>query len=187
MDNDSARNTTRVTLGSLARVEGEGRLSFTVRDGRVEAAELNIYEPPRFFESFLRGRDFREPPDITSRICGICPVAYQVSACNAIEQACDADLDQPILDLRRLLYCGEWIASHTLHIYLLHAPDFLNVSDAVELARIARPDVERGLALKKAGNAILDLIGGRSIHPVNVRLGGFYRAPTLSELGPLAE
>ncbi|NMM89591.1 Ni/Fe hydrogenase subunit alpha [Rhodococcus sp. SRB_17] len=178
---------TRLTLGSLARVEGEGRLAFTVRHGRVEAAELNIYEPPRFFESFLRGRDFREPPDITSRICGICPVAYQVSACNAIEQACGAHLTQPILDLRRLLYCGEWIASHTLHIYLLHAPDFLGAADAIELARIARPEVERGLALKKAGNAILELIGGRSIHPVNVRLGGFYRAPTPSELAPLAE
>ena len=187
MNSDRARDTTRLTLGSLARVEGEGRLSFTVRHGRVEAAKLNIYEPPRFFESFLRGRDFREPPDITSRICGICPVAYQVSACNALEQACGAHLTQPILDLRRLLYCGEWIASHTLHIYLLHAPDFLGVADAIELARIARLEVERGLALKKAGNAILDLIGGRSIHPVNVRLGGFYRAPTRRELEPLAE
>ncbi|MGR6584978.1 Ni/Fe hydrogenase subunit alpha (plasmid) [Rhodococcus qingshengii] len=187
MDSETNTDTTRLTLGSLARVEGEGRLAFTVRHGRVEAAELNIYEPPRFFESFLRGRDFREPPDITSRICGICPVAYQVSACNAIEQACGAHLPQPILDLRRLLYCGEWIASHTLHIYLLHAPDFLGASDAIELARIARPDVERGLTLKKAGNAILDMIGGRSIHPVNVRLGGFYRTPTPSELAPLAE
>ncbi len=187
MDSETTGDTTRLTLGSLARVEGEGRLAFTVRDGRVEAAALNIYEPPRFFESFLRGRDFREPPDITSRICGICPVAYQVSACNALEQACGAHLAQPILDLRRLLYCGEWIASHALHIYLLHAPDFLGAADAIELARIARPDVERGLALKKAGNAILDLIGGRSIHPVNVRLGGFYRAPTRLELEPLAE
>lgn len=145
MDSETNTDTTRLTLGSLARVEGEGRLAFTVRHGRVEAAELNIYEPPRFFESFLRGRDFREPPDITSRICGICPVAYQVSACNAIEQACGAHLTQPILDLRRLLYCGEWIASHTLHIYLLHAPDFLGASDAIELARIARPDVNVGL------------------------------------------
>lgn len=183
MDDD----TTRLTLGALARVEGEGRLAFTVRDGRVEAAELNIYEPPRFFESFLRGRDFREPPDITSRICGICPVAYQVSACNAIEQACGVHLEQPLLDLRRLLYCGEWIASHALHIYFLHAPDFLGVADSVELSRIARPDIERGLALKKAGNAILEQLGGRAIHPVNVRLGGFYRAPTAGELKPLAE
>lgn len=182
-----ASETTRLTLAALARVEGEGRLAFTVRDGQVEAAELNIYEPPRFFESFLRGRDFREPPDITSRICGICPVAYQVSACNALEDACGVDLEQPIRDLRRLLYCGEWIASHALHIYFLHAPDFLGVADAVELARIARPDIERGLALKRAGNAVLEQLGGRAVHPVNVRLGGFYRTPTVSELRPLAE
>lgn len=176
-----------LTVGALARVEGEGKLDVTVRGGRVERAQLSIYEPPRFFESFLRGRDFREPPDITSRICGICPVAYQVSACNAIEDACDALPDGPLLDLRRLLYCGEWIASHVLHIYLLHAPDFLGLPDAIALAQSDRAVIEKGLALKKAGNAIMDLVGGRAIHPVNVRVGGFYRAPTPAELAPLAE
>ncbi|RVW03265.1 Ni/Fe hydrogenase subunit alpha [Rhodococcus spongiicola] len=177
----------RLTVRALARVEGEGRLDVTVRDGAVEDARLNIYEPPRFFEAFLRGRDFREPPDITSRICGICPVAYQVSACNALEQACGVSVDPRVRALRRLLYCGEWIASHTLHIYFLHAPDFFGVADSIELARRDRAAVERGLALKKAGNAILETIGGRPIHPVNVRVGGFYRAPTSAELVPLAE
>ncbi|CCW14572.1 Ni/Fe hydrogenase subunit alpha [Rhodococcus aetherivorans] len=176
-----------LTVRALARVEGEGRLNVSVRDGRVQRAELNIYEPPRFFESFLRGRDFREPPDITSRICGICPVAYQVSACNALEQACGVELDEPVLNLRRLLYCGEWIASHVLHIYFLHAPDFLGLPDAIALAERHRSALERGLALKKAGNAILEQVGGRPIHPVNVRIGGFYRAPSRTELAPLAE
>ncbi|CAM3048982.1 nickel-dependent hydrogenase large subunit [Prescottella defluvii] len=176
----------RLTVRALARVEGEGRLDVTVRSGAVEHARLDIYEPPRFFEAFLRGRDFREPPDITSRICGICPVAYQVSACNALEQACGVTVDPRVRTLRRLLYCGEWIASHTLHIYFLHAPDFLGVPDSIELARRDRGAVERGLALKKAGNAILETIGGRPIHPVNIRVGGFYRAPTRAELAPLA-
>lgn len=176
-----------LTVRALARVEGEGRLNVSVRDGRVQRAELNIYEPPRFFESFLRGRDFREPPDITSRICGICPVAYQVSACNALEQACGVELDEPVLNLRRLLYCGEWIASHVLHIYFLHAPDFFGVPDSIELARTDRAAIERGLALKKAGNAILDVVGGRPVHPVNVRVGGFHHAPTRTELAPLAD
>ncbi len=176
----------RLTVRALARVEGEGRLDVTVRSGAVEHARLDIYEPPRFFEALLRGRDFREAPDITSRICGICPVAYQVSACNALEQACGAIVDPRVRALRRLLYCGEWIASHTLHIYFLHAPDFLGVADSIELARRDRAAVERGLALKKAGNAILETIGGRPIHPVDVRVGGFYRAPTRDELAPLA-
>ena len=150
---------------------------------QVARAELNIYEPPRFFEAFLRGRGYTEPPDITARICGICPVAYQTSACNAIEQACGAVLDPPLAELRRLLYCGEWISSHALHIYFLHAPDFLGYPDAITLAQDHRDIVERGLELKKAGNAILEFLGGRAIHPVNVRVGGFYRVPAPGRAG----
>ena len=177
----------QLRVGSLARVEGEGALRITVRDGQVERAELNIYEPPRFFEAFLRGRGYTEPPDITARICGICPVAYQTSACNALEQLCGVELDPPLAQLRRLLYCGEWIASHSLHIFLLHLPDFLGYPDALSLARDHRELVEQGLALKKAGNAILELLGGRPIHPVNVRVGGFYAIPSLTDLHKLAE
>ena len=176
-----------LTVSGLARVEGEGALRVVVAGGEVQRTELRIYEPPRFFEAFLRGRSYTEPPDITARICGICPVAYQTSACNAIEQACGARLDPPLAELRRLLYCGEWISSHALHVYLLHAPDFLGYPDAISLAADRREVVERGLELKKAGNAILDLVGGRAIHPVNVRVGGFYSVPERADLPPLAE
>ena len=174
-------------VGSLARVEGEGSLHLRVAGRRVEEAQLRIYEPPRFFEAFLRGRAHTEPPDITARVCGICPVAYQMSACRAIEDACGVTVDRPLRDLRRLLYCGEWVESHALHIYLLHAPDFLGCDSAVDLARTQRAAVERGLRLKQAGNAILELLGGRAIHPVNVRLGGFHRVPARDELRPLQE
>ena len=180
------RDRTLVTTG-LARVEGEGAMYVRVSDSGVDEVQLNIYEPPRFFEAFLRGRAYTEPPDITARVCGICPVAYQTSACQAIEDACGAQLDGALADLRRLLYCGEWIGSHALHIYLLHAPDFLGYPGAIEMAADHREAVERGLALRKAGNAIMTLLGGRSIHPVNVRVGGFYRAPTAAELAPLAQ
>ncbi|WP_327098118.1 Ni/Fe hydrogenase subunit alpha [Nocardia vinacea] len=177
----------QLRVSSLARVEGEGALRIVVSDGAVERAELNIYEPPRFFEAFLRGRAYTEPPDITARICGICPVAYQTSACNALEQLCGAELDPPLARLRRLLYCGEWISSHSLHIYLLHLPDFLGYPDAITLAADHRELVEQGLAVKKAGNAVLELIGGRSIHPINVRVGGFYSVPSPTDFAPLAE
>ena len=96
-----------------------------MKDGVLERVELNIYEPPRFFEAFLRGRSYTEPPDLTARVCGICPVAYQVSACNAVEDACGVEVDPALVELRRLLYCGEWIHSHVLHFYLLHASVFL--------------------------------------------------------------
>jgi coenzyme F420-reducing hydrogenase alpha subunit len=174
-------------VDALARVEGEGALFVQVRDGVLEDVQLRIYEPPRFFEAFLRGRRYTEPPDITARICGICPVAYQMSACEAIEDACGVVVDGPLRDLRRLLYCGEWIESHTLHVYLLHAPDYLGYDGAVEMAEDHRPMVEQGLELKKIGNEVLTTLGGRAIHPVNVRVGGFYRVPDRRELTPLRD
>ena len=179
----SASRTVRV--GGLARVEGEGALQIDVEDGELRSVQLQIYEPPRFFEAFLRGRSYTEPPDITARICGICPVAYQMSACLAIEDALGAVIDEPLRQLRRLLYFGEWIESHTLHIYLLHAPDFLGYPGAIEMAGDHRGLVEQGLRLKKVGNEVIETVGGRAIHPVNVRVGGFYRVPTREDLRPL--
>jgi sulfhydrogenase subunit alpha len=180
-----ARKTIKVDY--LARVEGEGALSVTIRDGRVTHSELRIFEPPRFFEALLRGRAFSEAPDITARICGICPVAYQMSAIHAIEDALDIKIPKPIRELRRLLYCGEWIESHSLHIYMLHAPDFLGYEGAIEMAREHGEIVKRGLDLKKIGNAVMSAIGGREIHPINVRVGGFYKTPLKRELAALTE
>ena len=176
-----------LSVGTLTRVEGEGAVHVTLKDGALQRVELNIYEPPRFFEAFLRGRAYTEPPDLTARICGICPVAYQVSACNAIEDACGVRPGRELVELRRLLYCGEWIHSHVLHIYLLHAPDFLGYPDMISMAREHRAAVERGLALKKAGNRLMEFIGGRAIHPINVRLGGFYSVPTKADFAPIAD
>ncbi|MGO9820826.1 MAG: Ni/Fe hydrogenase subunit alpha [Solirubrobacteraceae bacterium] len=172
----------------LARVEGEGAMYIRLEGREVRDVKLRIYEPPRFFEAFLRGRAFTEAPDLTARICGICPVAYQMSAVRAMEDACGMVIDEgPIRDLRRLLYCGEWIESHSLHVYMLHAPDFLGYPGVVEMARDHRHVVEQGLQMKKAGNALMAVIGGREVHPVNVRVGGFYRAPTRAELRTLVE
>ncbi|MGO9760830.1 MAG: nickel-dependent hydrogenase large subunit, partial [Solirubrobacteraceae bacterium] len=171
-----AERTRVIRTDYLARVEGEGAM-YVKLDGReVAEVKLRIYEPPRFFEALLRGRAFTEAPDITARICGICPVAYQMSAVRAMEDACGVAIDAgPLRDLRRLLYCGEWIESHSLHVYMLHAPDFLGYAGAVEMARDHREIVEQGLQMKKAGNALMALVGGREVHPINVRVGGFYR------------
>ncbi len=176
---------TSIRVPVLARVEGEGGLEITVSGGQVAQVRLDIYEPPRYFEALLRGRGYTEPPDITARICGICPVAYQMSACAAIEDACQVTPAKPVRDLRRLIYCGEWIESHALHIYLLHAPDFLGYESGIHLAR-EHPDlVARGLRIKQAGNRLMEAVGGRSVHPVNVRVGGFYRAPAAADLAAL--
>jgi coenzyme F420-reducing hydrogenase alpha subunit len=180
--------TTTIKVGALARVEGEGALHVRVVEGAVEDVRLEIYEPPRFFEAFLRGRPLRDAPDITSRICGICPIAYQLSACAALEDALGVEVSGPIRRLRRLIYCGEWLESHALHVFMLHAPDFLGYPGAVEMARDGHRDlVERGLRIKKTGNDLLRVVGGRAVHPVNLRVGGFFRAPTPAELAPVAE
>jgi len=176
-----------IKVDYLARVEGEGALHIKLQGDRVTDVQLRIFEPPRFFEAFLRGRRFSEAPDITARICGICPVAYQMSACHAMEDALGVKVDGPLRELRRLLYCGEWIESHVLHVYLLHAPDFLGYEDAIQMARDHREIVQRGLRLKKTGNEIMTLLGGREIHPVNVRVGGFYKIPPRHQFDALTE
>jgi coenzyme F420-reducing hydrogenase alpha subunit len=181
------RRTKTIKTDYLARVEGEGAMLVRIADGRVEEVKLNIYEPPRFFEAFLRGRAFTEAPDITARICGICPVAYQMSAVKAMEQACGVEVGGQLRALRRLLYCGEWLESHALHVFMLHAPDFLGYDSAIELARDNPGLVAQALELKRTGNELMTVIGGREVHPINVRVGGWYRTPRKRELAPLVE
>ncbi len=167
----------RIRIAALTRVEGEGGLYVRLKGDRIDEVKLTIYEPPRLFEAFLRGRPLEDVPDITARICGICPVAYQMSSTHALEAALGVSITPEIRTLRRLLYCGEWIESHCLHIHLLHAPDFFGADSGIELARRFPDEVTRGLWLKKLGNELLEVLGGRAIHPINVAVGGFYRAP----------
>jgi len=174
--------TRTLRLENLSRVEGEGGISLCLENGQVRDVQLNIFEPPRFFEAFLQGRHIQEVPDIVARICGICPVAYQMSSVHALENGLGIVVDPAVRALRRLLYCGEWIESHALHIYLLQAPDFLGYESAVSMAEKYGAELKRGLRLKKIGNHLLELLGGRAIHPVSVCVGGFYKVPRRDEL-----
>ncbi len=163
----------------LARVEGEGALDLRIEEGNITQLRLRIFEPPRFFEKFLEGRHYTEIPDMVARICGICPVAYQVTAAQALEKLFGVELSPWARAMRRVFYCGEWIQSHSLHIHLLAAPDFFGCGNAIELARIAPDEVRRGLRIQALGNELMDLFGARSVHPVGVRIGGFHAAPSL--------
>jgi sulfhydrogenase subunit alpha len=174
-----------IEVPALARVEGEGGLYIGVKDGQVVEVRLDIYEPPRFFEGFLAGRYFQDVPDITARICGICPVAYQMSSVAALEKALEVEVSPQVYALRRLMYCGEYIESHALHIYLLQAPDLLGQPSALDLAAIAPEVVKNALRMKKIGNEVLKAIGGRSVHPVNACVGGFHRWPDVAPLQAL--
>lgn len=180
-------STRTIKVDALARVEGEGALTVRVKDGVVRDLKFRIFEPPRFFEALLVGRPFGDAPDITSRICGICPIAYIAGSCQAMEEALGAAVPESIRRARRLLYCGEWIQSHVLHAYLLHAPDFLGFEDSIQLSKAHPGVVERALDLKKTGNRILEVLGGRAVHPVNTRVGGFWKAPPKSEVRGLLD
>lgn len=180
-------NKKTIKVDYMARVEGEGALRVDINGDIVEHVELNIFEPPRYFEALLQGRDYSEAPDITARICGICPVAYQMSSCHAMEDIMGVKIDGAIRELRRLLYCGEWIESHALHVFMLHAPDFLGYQDALQMAKDFPEEVKMALKLKKIGNELMTLLGGRSVHPINVKVGGFYRAPDKKDLDALVE
>ncbi|MDQ1286694.1 MAG: sulfhydrogenase subunit alpha [Actinomycetota bacterium] len=174
-----------VRVAALARVEGEGGVTVRMDGGRVTDVELRVFEPPRFFEAFLRGRAAAEAPDLTARICGICPVAYQLSACAAVEHATGVEVPDTVRRLRRLLYCGEWIQSHALHVHLLHAPDYLGCEGVSDLSAAHPGLVARGLRLKQTGNRVLETVGGRSVHPVTVRVGGFHALPSLAAVKAL--
>jgi len=176
-----------IDVDYLARVEGEGAIHVKVKGNKVTDVQLKIFEPPRFFEAFLRGRNFTEAPDITARICGICPIAYQMSAVHAMEDALGVKVEGQLRALRRLIYCGEWIESHALHVYMLHAPDFLGYQDAIQMAKDYPKEVKRALELKKIGNELVTLLGGREIHPINVKVGGFYKVPTKRQLASVVE
>ena len=174
-----------IEVPALARVEGEGGLYIGLEDGKAVEVRLDIYEPPRFFEGFLVDRYLQEVPDITARICGICPVAYQMSSITALENALAIEVSPQVYALRRLMYCGEYIESHALHIYMLQAPDLLGVPSALDLAAIAPEVVKNALRMKKIGNELLKAIGGRSVHPVNACVGGWYRWPDAAPLKTL--
>lgn len=176
-----------IKVDMLARVEGEGAFKVEVKDGKVVHTEFRIFEPPRFYEAFLQGRDHSEAPDITARICGICPVAYQMSSVQAMEMALGIEVSQPIKDLRRLLYCGEWIESHVLHAAMLHAPDFLGYASALDMAKDHPEVVKLALDYKKIGNSIVSAVGGREIHPINVKVGGWWKAPPKAKLREVQE
>ncbi len=168
-----AGGTRTIQVKVMARVEGEGGLHLRMRGNRVEEVQLNIFEPPRFYEAFLRGRGFEEVPDITARICGICPVAYQMSACHALERAMGVFemVDPAIRALRNVFYCGEWIESHVLHMFMLHLPDFLGYESVLTLAKDHREVVARSLRVKKVGNAVVAMLGG-AVGPSGGRLRG---------------
>jgi len=171
-----------INIKPLTRVEGEGEVEIVMENENVKKIHVKITEAPRFFEAFVMGRKYLEVPDFVARICGICPVPYMYSSSRAMEKILEIKIPREIQTLRKTLLLGEWISSHTLHVFLLHAPDFMKLNDVIELAKVNPDIVRKALKLKAFGNYVMEKIGGRSVHPVSCRIGGFYRVIRREEL-----
>ncbi|MBE3574349.1 MAG: nickel-dependent hydrogenase large subunit [Firmicutes bacterium] len=171
----------RVRVDYVARVEGEAALDLEIEDGKLTRLVLDIFEPPRFFQAFLKGRHFTEVPEITSRICGICPVAHQLTAIQALEAALGVTVPEPVRVLRHLLAISQILQSHVLHIYMLALPDFLGYESVLAMAQDHAEVVNRALHMKRLGNDFTEFVGGRAVHPVTAVIGGFTRWPDPAE------
>jgi sulfhydrogenase subunit alpha len=183
----TTKKTLNINVPVLARVEGEGALDLHIKEGSIAELKLRIFEPPRFFEKFLEGRSYSDIVDTVARICGICPVAYQMSAVQALEGLFRTQVSPWVSSMRRAMYCGEWLQSHSLHIHMLAAPDFLGVNSIFEMARNNDGAVRRGLRLQTLGNDLIALFGARSVHPVGVCVGGFTQSPDAAAVNAMVQ
>lgn len=172
-----------VQVDYIARVEGQGALNIRItEDGKIEELEFRIYEPPRFFEAFLIGRKYDEVMELVSRICGICPVAHQITALRAVENAFGVEPSEQTIDLRKLIAISAHIQSNVLSMYFLSLPDLMGYESIIAMTKDHMKLVKRGLKLKKLGNDITDLIGGRAVHPVTMVVNGFTALPSRNKM-----
>ena len=171
----------------LTRVEGHGSVELILDQSRVVDARFNLYESPRLFEALLVGRRFDEIADIACRICSICSTVHKVAALQAVEQVMGIVVSRQTGLLRELAVQGGQIESHALHLFCLSLPDYLGVNGFHELATIAPEQLKLGLKIKKLGNMIQEIVGGRAIHPFNLLLGGLGKLPNAGGLSTVLE
>ncbi len=174
-----------IEVHHVTRVEGHGNIVVNAKNGVLEECRLDIVETPRFFEAMLRGRPYTQSSHITSRICGICAVGHATASLRATENALGIGLSEQTVLLRKLIFHGEILDSHVLHVYMLVAPDLLGVGSVIPLVQIAPEAVLRALRMKKLAGDLCAAIGGRHTHPIAMAVGGFTHFPAVEELKAL--
>jgi len=177
--------TTTIKLDHITKIEGHARLIVKVDNGKVKKAQLEVYEGARFFEGILKGRKYDEANVITSRICGVCSQSHTIAALKAIEDALQIKVTKQTHMLRELLLIGSIIQSHALHLFFLSLPDYYGYDSAIAMAGKYPGLVKRGLKLKRLGNDICTLIGGREIHTITAVVGGFCHVPAQKDINTL--
>ena len=179
--------TVNINVHHLTRVEGHGNIVVDVKNGEVLQCQWQVVEAPRFFEAMLRGRPYYEASHITSRICGICSVGHATASLRATENALGVEISEQTELLRKLLFHGEMIDSHVLHVYMLVAPDFFGVGSVLPLAASHPEVVKRALRIKKLSGDLCAMVAGRHTHPIAMTIGGFTHLPTSKQLLAMRE
>ncbi|ASJ17123.1 hydrogenase [Thermococcus chitonophagus] len=175
-----------IELDEFTRVEGIGKAEIVIEDGTVKEARVKILEGPRFFEVLTLGRSYWDVPDLEARICAICYISHSIASVRAIENALGIEVPSTVEKLRELALWGEIIESHALHLYLLALPDVFGYPDAISMVSRHGELIKEGLTIKALGNTIRELLGGREIHGINIKPGGFGRYPREEELEGIA-
>ncbi len=176
-----------IEVHHVTRVEGHGNIVVNAKNGVLEECRLDIVETPRFFEAMLRGRPYTQSSHITSRICGICAVGHATASLRATENALGIQPSEQTVLLRKLIFHGEIIDSHVLHVYMLVAPDLLGVGSVIPLVQTAPDVVLRALRIKKLSGDLCAAIGGRHTHPIAMAVGGFTHVPSHETLKALRQ
>jgi sulfhydrogenase subunit alpha len=179
--------TKKIDVHHVTRVEGHGNIVVNIDGGVVKDCRFDVIETPRFFEAMLRGRPYLEASHITSRICGICSTGHTTASLRASEKALGVELTEQTILLRKLVFHGEILDSHILHVYMLVAPDFLGVGSVIPLATTHRDVVLRALRMKKLAGDLCAAVAGRHTHPIAMTVGGFTHFPTLADLKDLRD
>lgn len=177
----------KISLDTITKIEGHARLDVKIEKGEIKKVQVEVYEGARLFEGILKGRKYDDVHYLTSRICGVCSQAHLIGALKAIEEALGVRASEQTELLRELLMIGQIIQSHSLHLYFLALPDYLGYDNAIEMASKYKNEVRRALKIKRLGNEICTVIGGREIHSITPIVGGFSKIPKKEELENLTK
>jgi len=181
--------TKRISINPITRLEGHGKIEiFLNEDGSVANAYLQVPEL-RGFEQFCLGRPAEEMPVITNRICGVCPEAHHMAATKALDRLFAADPPPAAKKLRELFYSAFYVTDHTTHFYALGGPDFIVGPDQPPAERnilgvIRKVGLDTGkevIACRARNHHIIQMLGGRQIHPAAGLPGGWSKPITEPE------
>lgn len=176
-----------VKIDHIAKMEGHAGFMASVVRGDVKSAKLEVQEGARLMEGILVGRHFADVPIIAQRICGICPVVHNLTSIKAVESALGIKVSNETVNLRKLMELGQIIHSHTLHLFFLSLADFLDIENDLILTKEYPEETKKVLAVRQFGLDIVNIIGGRTIHPLTNEAGGFKKIPSPDEIKKLIE